>query len=69
MASHPNEAGTAAAVLAVSGTIATTIAGAYYAILDHNSAIGIGLTQAGFMALAILILFVVVKPKNLEVMK
>jgi DHA1 family bicyclomycin/chloramphenicol resistance-like MFS transporter len=69
MASHPNEAGTAAAVLAVSGTIATTIAGAYYAILDHNSALGIGLTQAGFMALGIIILFVVVKPKNLEVMK
>ena len=69
MASHPNEAGTAAAVIAVSGTIATTIAGAYYAILDHNSALGIGLTQAGFMALGIVILFVVVKPKNLEVMK
>ena len=69
MASHPNEAGTAAAVLAVSGTVATTIAGAYYAILDHNSALGIGFTQAGFMALGIIILFVVVKPKNLEVMK
>lgn len=69
MASHPNEAGTAAAVLAVSGTVATTIAGAYYAILDHASSIGIGFTQAGFMLFGIIILFVVVKPKNLEVMK
>jgi DHA1 family bicyclomycin/chloramphenicol resistance-like MFS transporter len=69
MASHPNEAGTAAAVIAVSGTVATTIAGAYYAILDHTSAIGIGFTQFGFMTLGIIILFTVVRPNKLEVMK
>ena len=69
MASHPNEAGTAAAVIAVSGTVATTIAGAYYAILDHSSSIGIGFTQFGFMALGIVILFTVVRPNKLEVMK
>ncbi|MEN9993086.1 MAG: hypothetical protein RLY83_656 [Actinomycetota bacterium] len=69
MASHPQEAGTAAALVNVSGTIATTLAGAYYALLDHNSAIGIGFTQFGFMALGIVILFTVVRPSKLEAMK
>jgi DHA1 family bicyclomycin/chloramphenicol resistance-like MFS transporter len=69
MASHPEEAGTAAAVVLVAGTIATTLAGAYYAILDKTSAIGIGFTQFAFMAIGIIILFTVVRPKQLEIMK
>ena len=69
VSSHPEEAGTANAVIAVSGTLATTVAGGYYAIIDHTSAIGIGLTQFGFMAFGILVLFVVVKPNQLEALK
>jgi hypothetical protein len=69
MASHPQEAGTAAAVVLVAGTIATTLAGAYYAILDKTSAIGLGATQFAFMAIGIIILFTVVRPKQLEIMK
>lgn len=69
MASHPDEAGTAASIISVAGTLASTIAGVLYAVLDHNSAIGIGFTHFGFMAFGIVLLFVVVRPKQLEVMK
>lgn len=69
MDSHPEEAGTAAAIIAVAGTLATTIAGPYYAILSHTSPIGMGLTQFGFLALAIVLLFAVVRPNKMEVMK
>ena len=69
MDAHPGEAGTAAAIVAVAGTLATTIAGPYYAILSHTSPLGMGLTQFGFLAAAILLLFVVVRPNKMEVMK
>lgn len=66
MASHPEEAGTAAAVIAVSGTLATTIAGPYYAILDHKSAIGIGLNDVVFMAIGFVMMFVIVNKRMKE---
>lgn len=69
MAKHPNEAGTAAAMVAVSGTVATTLAGGLYAALDHHSSIGIGFTMAGFMSLGIFLLYAVVKPNKLEELK
>jgi DHA1 family bicyclomycin/chloramphenicol resistance-like MFS transporter len=69
MDSHPEEAGTAAAIIAVAGTIATTVAGPYYAVLSHTSAIGMGLTQFGFLAVGIILLFAVVRPNKMEVMK
>jgi DHA1 family bicyclomycin/chloramphenicol resistance-like MFS transporter len=69
MAAHPEEAGTAAGLVLVAGTIATTVAGAYYAILDKTSSIGIGITQFAAMGIGIIILFAVVRPKELEIMK
>jgi multidrug transporter EmrE-like cation transporter len=69
MTAHPLEAGTASSVIAVSGTIATTLSGSFYAVLDHQSAIGIGITQFSLMILGIILLFAVVRPNQLEVMK
>lgn len=69
MTKHPEEAGTAAAMVAVSGTLATTIAGGLYAVLDHNSSLGIGATMLGFMCLGIFLLYAVVKPNKMEAMK
>lgn len=69
MTAHPEEAGTASSVIAVSGTIATTLSGSFYAVLDHQSAIGIGITQFSLMMLGIILLFAVVRPNQLEVMK
>jgi len=63
MAAHPEEAGTAAAVIAVSGTLATTLAGPYYAILDHKSAIGIGVNDVIFMLLGFVMMFAIVNKK------
>ena len=64
MSAHPNEAGTAAAVIAVSGTLATTLAGPYYAILDHKSAIGIGGNDLFFMLLGFVMMFAIVNRKT-----
>lgn len=69
MDSHPQEAGTAAAIIAVAGTVATTIAGPYYALLSHTSPLGMGLTQLGFLSLGIVLLFAVVRPNKMESMK
>jgi DHA1 family bicyclomycin/chloramphenicol resistance-like MFS transporter len=69
MTKHPDEAGTAAAMVAVSGTLATTISGGLYAVLDHTSSIGIGATMLGFMSLGIFLLYAVVKPNKMEAMK
>jgi DHA1 family bicyclomycin/chloramphenicol resistance-like MFS transporter len=69
MDSHPHEAGTAAAVITFSGTFAATLAGPLYAVLDHNSSMGLGFTIVGFLSLGIFFLFAIVRPKQLEVMK
>lgn len=69
MDSHPHEAGTAAAVITFSGTFAATLAGPLYAVLDHNSSMGLGFAIVGFLSLGIFFLFAIVKPKQLEVMK
>lgn len=69
MAKHPEEAGTAAAMVAVSGTLATTISGGLYAVLDHTSSIGIGITMLSFMTLGVFLLYGVVKPNKMEAMK
>jgi DHA1 family bicyclomycin/chloramphenicol resistance-like MFS transporter len=63
MASHPEEAGTAAAVIAVSGTLATTIAGPYYAVLDHKSALGIGVNDLVLMLLGFVMMFAIVNKR------
>jgi DHA1 family bicyclomycin/chloramphenicol resistance-like MFS transporter len=69
MDSHPHEAGTAAAVITFSGTFAATLAGPLYAVLDHESSMGLGVAIVGFLALGIFFLFTIVRPKQLEVMK
>ena len=69
MASHPHEAGTAAAVITFSGTFAATLAGPLYATLDHNSSLGIGIAIAVTLSIGIFFLFAIVKPRQLEVMK
>jgi DHA1 family bicyclomycin/chloramphenicol resistance-like MFS transporter len=69
MAKHPEEAGTAAAMVAVSGTLATTLAGGLYAVLDHTSSVGIGITMLCFMTLGIFLLYAVVKPNKMEALK
>jgi DHA1 family bicyclomycin/chloramphenicol resistance-like MFS transporter len=69
MDSHPHEAGTAAAVITFSGTFAATLAGPLYAVLDHNSSMGLGFTIVGFLSLGMFFLFAIVRPKQLEVMK
>lgn len=60
MSAHPEEAGTAAAVIAIAGTLATTIAGPYYAILDHKSAAGIGANDLFFMLLGFVMMIAIV---------
>jgi len=69
MDSHPHEAGTAAAVITFSGTFAATLAGPLYAVLDKDSSMGLGFAIVGFLSLGIFLLFTVVRPKQLEVMK
>jgi hypothetical protein len=69
MTKHPEEAGTAAAMVAVSGTLATTLAGGLYAVLDHTTSIGIGITMLAFTTLGIVLLYGVVKPNKMEAMK
>lgn len=65
MVPHPNEAGTANAMLGVSGMLATTAAGPLYVAVDHTTSVGIGATQLGFMIVGIVLLFVVVRPRTL----
>lgn len=69
MDSHPHEAGTAAAVITFAGTFAATISGPFYATLDHNSSMGIGIAIVSTMAFGIFFLFAIVKPTKMEAMK
>jgi DHA1 family bicyclomycin/chloramphenicol resistance-like MFS transporter len=69
MDSHPHEAGTAAAVITFSGTFAATLAGPMYAALDHNSSLGIGIAIAITLAIGVILLFAIVRPNKMEVMK
>lgn len=69
MDSHPHEAGTAAAVITFSGTFAATLAGPMYAALDHNSSLGIGIAIAITLSIGVILLFAIVRPNKLEVMK
>ncbi|MEY4452047.1 MAG: hypothetical protein RLZZ380_1168 [Actinomycetota bacterium] len=69
MDSHPHEAGTAAAVITFSGTFAATLAGPMYAALDHNSSLGIGIAIAITLSIGVILLFAIVRPNKMEVMK
>ncbi|MFM2024513.1 MAG: hypothetical protein RLZZ56_526 [Actinomycetota bacterium] len=69
MDSHPHEAGTAAAVITFSGTFAATLAGPIYAALDHNSSLGIGIAIAITLSIGVILLFAIVRPNKMEVMK
>lgn len=69
MDSHPHEAGTAAAVITFAGTFAATLSGPVYAILDHNSSLGIGIAIVATLSFGIFFLFAIVQPNKMEVMK
>jgi DHA1 family bicyclomycin/chloramphenicol resistance-like MFS transporter len=69
MDSHPHEAGTAAAVITFAGTFAATLAGPLYAVLDHTTSIGIGIEIVTTLSIGIILLFAIVRPKQLEAMK
>lgn len=66
---HPHEAGTAAAVITFSGTFAATLAGPMYAALDHSSSFGIGIAIAITLSIGVILLFAIVRPNKMEVMK
>ncbi len=69
MDSHPYEAGTAAAVVQFAGTFAATLAGSLYAVLDHDTSLGLGFTIVGFLSLGVIFMFTIVRPNRLELMK
>ncbi len=62
---HGEEAGTAAALNMVAGSLGSTLAAPLYANLGSTSSIGLGVMLICLYALAILVMFAVVRPRQL----
>jgi DHA1 family bicyclomycin/chloramphenicol resistance-like MFS transporter len=62
---HGDEAGTAAALNMVAGSLGSTLAAPLYANLGSTSSIGLGVMLICLYALAILVMFAVVRPRQL----
>lgn len=69
LAPHGNEAGTAASLLAVLGSLATAIAGPFYTTLSKQNMSGVGLTIAAAHALALLTMVTIVNPRKVPTLK
>ena len=63
---HGHEAGTAAALNMVLGSLGSTLAAPLYANLGTQNSLGLGLMIMGCYTLAIAVLFAVVRPRQLE---
>ncbi|BDS49594.1 multidrug effflux MFS transporter [Rhodoluna sp. KAS3] len=63
---HGSEAGTAASLIGAVGFLGTAMAGPYYTTLDKFSAVGVGTTWLIFMVIAIVVMFVVVRPNKIK---
>ena len=64
LAPHPNEAGTAASLMLVLGSLATSAAGPLYAALPKETAFGVGLTMVAAHLISLTVMFTVVRPKS-----
>jgi DHA1 family bicyclomycin/chloramphenicol resistance-like MFS transporter len=69
LAPHGNEAGTAASLLAVLGSLATAIAGPFYTTLSKQNMSGVGLTISAAHALALLTMVTIVNPRKVPTLK
>jgi DHA1 family bicyclomycin/chloramphenicol resistance-like MFS transporter len=69
MAPHGKEAGTAAALMSVTGYLATAAAGPFYTSLDKTSLSGVGATILGIMMFAMLLMIFVVRPHRVAALK
>lgn len=64
LAPHGEEAGTAASLMAVIGSLVTAAAGPLYASLSKQDMSGIGIAIAAAHLIALLVMFTVVRPKQ-----
>lgn len=62
---HGEEAGTAAALNMVAGSLGSTLAAPLYANLGSTSSVGLGVMLISLFLLAILVMFAVVRPRQL----
>jgi sugar phosphate permease len=62
LAPHGKEAGTAAALMSVTGYLATAAAGPFYTTLNKSDLSGVGATIFGVMIVALLLMIFVVRP-------
>lgn len=69
LAPHGNEAGTAASLLAVLGSLATSLAGPLYTTLSKQNMSGVGATIAAAHALALLAMVTIVNPRKVPTLK
>ncbi len=69
LAPHGNEAGTAASLLAVLGSLATALAGPLYTTLSKQNMSGVGATIAASHALALLAMVTIVNPRKVPDLK
>ena len=69
LAPHGNEAGTAASLLAVLGSLATALAGPLYTTLSKQNMSGVGATIAAAHALALLAMVTIVNPRKVPDLK
>ncbi len=64
MAPHGQEAGTAAALMSVTGYLATAAAGPFYTSLNKSDLSGVGATIFGIMIFAMALMIFVVRPRQ-----
>lgn len=69
LAPHGNEAGTAASLMAVLGSLATAFAGPFYTTLSKQNMSGVGITIAAAHALALASMVTIVNPKKVPILK
>jgi DHA1 family bicyclomycin/chloramphenicol resistance-like MFS transporter len=69
LAPHGNEAGTAASLMAVLGSLGTAVAGPLYTTLSKQNMSGVGATIAAAHALALLAMVTIVNPRKVPSLK
>lgn len=62
---HPEEAGTASALMGTLGLLGATAAGPFYTTVSRVNTAGIGWTLATLFTIALIVVFVVVQPRKL----
>jgi DHA1 family bicyclomycin/chloramphenicol resistance-like MFS transporter len=69
LAPHGSEAGTAAALMSVTGYLITTAAGPFYTGLDKTNLSGVGATVLVMMTIAMALMIFVVRPRTVAALK